>query len=122
MEKRSTVDIHATLFSHCHTYQYLPYGDYCYTDGIELMSNLCNAHWLIDKIMSYQPALVEILVLYCQLWCLEKSNYTNEWSLTMKENSLGPTLIHEKIENCDFPLNRFEAFFSSNILMLPQEG
>jgi len=89
-----------------------------YTEGIQLMAELCEAYWLIDAVCSYQLNDA-IAKQHFQIWRLEKTDLN--WRLTMREDDGFPNLVSQTIEYSSFPLKTFEFYLIDGVILLKSE-
>lgn len=104
---------------------------FTYTDGILYMAEVCEAHWLIDLVMSHQPDVKLRLgeERDFQVWRLKWMWESEEnahawvieaWSDTPDESAL---LAKQEIPYSDFPqtLSPFEFYVEYGTMMLKEE-
>ena len=97
-----------------------------YTEGVQYMAEKGGAYWLIDAIASYQnhkrirtnPMLRDF-----QLWELKVrvKNEQRAATLTMRADSDQGTIIRQRIEYTDFPLDYIRLYVEGDTLLLPSE-
>lgn len=86
-----------------------------YTEGVARMSNLCDAHWLLDSIFAkqYQEAVAREDF---QVWKLTTHGSTGV--LTCEDGN-DNEVYREDITYTDFPLPELTLWFENDTLMLP---
>lgn len=92
-----------------------------YTDGMYFVAEVCEAHWLIDLVASYQPKLRGEDF---QVWRLSPPPAEGEpWLFTAFHDIPGKILVRQEIEYSTFPVNLtpFEFWVENNTAMLKQE-
>lgn len=100
-----------------------------FTDGVKQMAESCSAYWLIDLIVSHQPAARKNAMLEeCQFWRLDVHERGAEaYCCTDSPIELGNAAIRQDIEYTDFPLDSIDLWVRRNsdedwVLMLPSEN
>jgi len=103
-----------------------------FTDGIDVMREMCDAHWLVDLVASYQGR-APLLDQPFQVWKLERAPDWTEthqaWVATADDGNFeSPPLITQQIEYSDFPLSHGIKLYVEDggpdvgmVLMLPGE-
>ena len=93
-----------------------------YTDGINILVEMCKAYWLVDAICSYQRK--NIRSERFQIWTFERKFYKNGkeyWLLEMKTDTNATVIIKQKISFSDFPLDDIKLYLIDGVLLLPSE-
>ena len=85
-----------------------------YTEGVYYLWNSCDSYWLLIAISSHNRKE------RFQVWELQKFN-DNTALLTMKEDSVLPNIVEQKIPYTDFPLDKIKLYLIDGILLLPSE-
>jgi len=88
-------------------------GFFNYTDGVKILAEFAECHWLIDAIASYRR--IEPF----QVWELQVNKKSAV--LTMKEDSGLPVVVKQEIEYTDFPLDNMTLWLIEGVLILPSE-
>ncbi len=95
-----------------------------YTDGVHYVAEKGGAYWLIDAIFSAQAKMKKYGF---QVWKLKRTGITEPKKgeymaiLTMKEDTNKPTLVEQKFEYTDFPLDEIEMWLIDGVLTLTSE-
>jgi len=92
-------------------------GGIKYTDGIKYVADTAEAHWIIDLVESYQPALMKAGKSF-QIWTLLINNGSG--TMTCKEDTGQPNLVAPEIKT-DFPLDEFEFYCIDGVILLKGE-
>lgn len=90
------------------------------TDGCKFIREECNAYWLFDAILSYQPSL-ERKGINFQVWELKQLRKDLTWQLTCREDKGKKPVIIQAIEYSDFPLDYIKIWVIDKVALLPSE-
>jgi len=96
---------------------------FLFTDGVYEMAEMCQAHWLVDVIASWQhTALKDPMLRQMQFWTLTKRK--KDWIVTCDRDK-GDTALKQVIKYSDFPLESMKIWVQYDgqniIAMLPSE-
>ena len=105
-----------TQFIGTHRY-YRNFTGLLITDGIKYLADKAGAHWLIDLVGSYQPALRQVPF---QVWEI-KVRDDNSALVTMVEDTGEPIKVRQQIPFTDFPLKEFSFYCIDNVMLLKSE-
>ena len=107
---------------------------FTYTDGIQFLCEKAPCYWLLDAIASYQPKCHQDTMLRdFQIWYLLCYKQTAIPWIEVKDNRAvlacwrdkpqphSSPAIKQSILFTDFPLPQIKLYFSSGVLMLPNE-
>ena len=103
-----------------------------YTDGVALMAEMCQAHWLIDAIVSHQRRCMKDEMLQgMQFWTLKVKDGS---AVLVCERDTDDVFLTQKIEFTDFPQPEMKIWIEPGytsfgdgepkmvmVAMLPQE-
>ena len=93
------------------------------TDGVKAMVQLCEAHWLISAIFSWQVNS-KLKKEPFQVWILRINDKTkgDEDAVLICEDGNNNELARQEISYTDFPLPEgIKLFLDDGVLMLPSE-
>ena len=94
---------------------------FTYTDGVKYLAEKADAHWIIDAIASYQPALLKDPMLRnFQAWKLTV-NSDNKTAKLICEKDTDVVMVTQDLEFTDFPLPEVRLYLCQLVLMLPSE-
>jgi hypothetical protein len=96
---------------------YQGFGNIKYTDGIKIMADKFNAHWLIDVVSSYQTYKAKGIPF--QIWTIKSTG--EKAVVEMIEDTGKPVLIRQKVNFTDFPQGILKMYCIDGILLLPSE-
>jgi hypothetical protein len=94
-----------------------------YTMGVQDMAERCEAHWLIDAILSHQRS-PKVRAEEFQVWTLTRNKTGSGATLTCTDGGKGaePVVVaRQRIPFTDFPLPHIELWFANGTLYLPNE-
>ena len=100
-----------------HYYKNPLFPMFAYTDGVKYLAEKANAYWLIDYIFGSQ-FIKETRGEAFQVWKIVVEN--NQATITVEDGN-GKQLRKFPLEFTDFPLQKFELWFTDRILLLPLE-
>lgn len=90
------------------------------TDGCEFVRESCQAHWLFDAILSYQLDQ-RLKNVSFQIWELRQQMKDLSWLLTCQEDSGKKSVISQRIEFSDFPIESIKIWVIQGVALLPSE-
>ena len=110
---------------HCTDHHWLIFpghDDFKITDGVKAMTQICEAHWLVTAIFSWQGNS-KLNKEPFQVWILRFINKEKgDNALLICEDGNRKELAHQEIEYTDFPLHEgIKLFLDGGVLLLPSE-
>ena len=82
-----------------------------YTDGVKMMADMCEAHWLIDAIVSYQKrCMKDEMLRQMQFWTLKVDDGS---AILVCERDTGNVFLTQKIDTTDFPLPEMKIWLEA---------
>ena len=96
---------------------YRHFMGFVYTDGVQVMAELCQAHWLLDSIGIYQPILKhdpKNMLQWMQFWTLTVKDNT---VVLICERDSGDVAIRQEIEYTDFPLAEIKVWLEAGEIL-----
>jgi hypothetical protein len=116
----SPKEIRETLGQFSGTISYHRFYQFFLTDGALCMAKMCEAHWLLDVIVSYQIR-PEVAKEPFQVWKLTLDKSKNSGTITATDGN-DKTLAKQRLMYTDFPLAEgITIWKADNVIFLPNE-
>ena len=116
--KAELKEFHGTSVYHKHLYPGRP--AILITDGCQYIRDKLKAYWLFDAILSYQADLLRQQVKF-QVWELKQQRTDLSWLLTCREDKDTKTIVRQRIEFSDFPIDYIKIWVIDKVALLPSE-